>query len=126
MKKRRGRVIKRITEDKKIALLALIAFISGFLISAIEFACTGQILLPIIAVIKSSTASKTLALIYLIIYNIMFILPLLFILALFYFGYSSKAMAGAQKKSYAYVKLFIGIFLIIIGSYMVYLSLIHI
>ncbi|RLF52489.1 MAG: hypothetical protein DRN11_01060 [Thermoplasmata archaeon] len=120
LKKRRGRVIKRITEDKKIALLALIAFISGFLISAIEFACTGQILLPIIAVIKSSTASKTLALIYLIIYNIMFILPLLFILALFYFGYSSKAMAGAQKKSYAYVKLFIGIFLIIIGSYMVY------
>jgi len=120
LKKRRGRVIKRITEDKKIALLALIAFISGFLISAIEFACTGQILLPIIAVIKSSTASKTLALIYLIIYNIMFILPLLFILALFYFGYSSKEMAGAQKKSYAYVKLFIGIFLIIIGSYMVY------
>jgi len=120
LKKRRGRIIKRITEDKKIAFLALFSFVAGFLISAIEFACTGQILLPIMAVIKSSTASKTLALIYLIIYNIMFILPLLFILAFFYFGYSSKAMAEAHKKSYLYVKLLIGLFLIIIGSYMVH------
>ncbi len=121
IKKRRGRIIKGITGDRSIAVLAIISFSAGFAISVLEFACTGQIYVPILGklVAESSTFSTT-ALIFLIIYNFMFILPLLIILSLFYFGRSSKALGEMQKSSYAYVKLLIGIFLLVLGSFMFY------
>ena len=120
IKKRRGRIIRKITEDKRILILSTFSFIAGFAISALEFACTGQIYAPIITVIQGSSSLKVVALIYLIIYNVMFILPLLIILSLFYFGYSSKVLGESHKRSYVYVKLFIGIFLLLLGSLMLY------
>jgi len=116
LKKRRGRIIKRITEDKKITALAIIAFATGFAISALEFACTGQVLVPVVTMIQTSA----LAFIYLLIYNFMFIVPLLIILMLFHFGYSSARIGEMQKKSYGYAKLLIGIFLLVLGSVMLY------
>jgi len=120
IKKRRGRLIKKITEDKKIAILAFIAFATGFAISALEFACTGQVLIPVIATIQSSTSLWSIAFFYLLIYNLMFILPLFIILLLFYFGYSSAKIGKLHKKSYGYTKLLIGIFLLLLGIIMLH------
>ncbi|MEM2583726.1 MAG: hypothetical protein QW519_05185 [Candidatus Thermoplasmatota archaeon] len=123
IKKRRGRLIKKLTEDKKVIILTIISFFTGFIISALELACTGQIYIPIAKVIHSSSSLKSIALTYLFIYNLMFILPLIIILLFFYFGYSSEKFGETQKKSYLYVKILIGLFLIIIGSTMLYYSL---
>ncbi|MBC7081778.1 MAG: hypothetical protein H5T44_06030 [Thermoplasmatales archaeon] len=122
IKKRRGRLIKKITEDRKVIILSVISFFTGFVISALELACTGQIYLPIAKVIQSSSSLKSIALTYLLIYNLMFVLPLLIILSFFYFGYSSEKFGEAQKKSYLYVKILIGLFLIVVGSIMLYNS----
>lgn len=124
IKKRRGRIIRRITEDKKIIVLAIISFSAGAIISAIELVCTGQVYIPTLtAVIQGTSSLKLTALLYLMVYNFMFILPLLIILSLFYYGYSAKEIGEMQKKSYAYIKLIIGIFLICIGLYMAFLIL---
>ncbi len=119
LKKRRGRVLKKLTEDRRLLLLSIFAFAAGFVISTIELACTGQILFVFLAAMKSANPPRALVIKYLLIYDFMFIVPLLIILALFYIGYSSKMLADRHKKTYAYTKLVIGLVLLIMGIYMV-------
>ena len=118
LKRRRGRLIKILTEDRGIALLSVIAFATGLGISMLEFVCTGQVLFPIMAVIKSSSPLKMTAFGYLILYNTMFILPLLAILALFYKGYSSEKLGEMQKRGHGTVKLMTALILAVVGIYM--------
>ena len=123
LKKRRGRVIKILTERKGILLLSFLAFAAGFAIALLEFVCTGQILFPIMAVIKSASPLKITAFAYLIAYNIMFIIPLLLILLFFYIGYSSEAIGEMQKRRHGLVKIFTSLVLLIAGIYMLYIAL---
>ncbi|MBO4344597.1 MAG: hypothetical protein J5833_02505 [Victivallales bacterium] len=73
-------------------LLAPAAFVLGMVVSSMEFACTGQVYLPIIATILSRGLT-TRALIYLIIYNVCFILPLLLVTAVALKGAGIKAFS---------------------------------
>lgn len=123
LKKRRGRIIRILTEKEGVILLSFLAFIVGFGISLLEFVCTGQILFPIMAVIKSASPLKTTAFAYLIVYNIMFIVPLLLILLFFYIGYSSEFLGEMQKRRHGLVKIFTAIVLLIAGIYMLYVAL---
>lgn len=123
LKRRRGRIIKILTEKEGIVILTVLAFIVGLGISLLEFVCTGQILIPIMAVIKSASPLKITAFTYLILYNIMFIVPLLLILALFYVGYSSKALGEFQKKRQGLVKILTALILAAIGIYMLYYAI---
>jgi len=118
LKKRRGRIIKRISEDRKITALIIIAISSGFLIAALEFACTGQVALPVVTVIESSSPLRFVAFAYLLLYDFMFILPLLIILLLFHKGKSSAALGKEHMKKYAYTKLATGIFLMVLAFFM--------
>lgn len=120
LKRKRGRVLKKLTEDRKLLLLSLFAFGAGFVISTIELACTGQILFVFLAAMKSANPPKALVIKYLLIYDFMFIVPLLIILSLFYIGYSSKMLADRHKKTYGYTKLVIGAVLLVMGIYMVH------
>ncbi|KAA0004424.1 MAG: hypothetical protein FE044_00040 [Thermoplasmata archaeon] len=123
LKKRRGRIIKILTQKEGIVILAAMAFIVGLAISLLEFVCTGQILIPIMAVIKSASPLKTTAFIYLLIYSVMFIVPLLIILFFYYIGYSSKALGEFQKRRHGFVKIFTALILLLIGGYMLYTAL---
>ncbi|KAA0002558.1 MAG: cytochrome c biogenesis protein CcdA [Thermoplasmata archaeon] len=123
LKKRRGRIIKILTEKRGILLLSSLAFVVGFAISLLEFVCTGQILFPIMAVIKSASPETIRAFAYLIAYNIMFIVPLLLILSFFYIGYASEALGEIQKRRHGLVKIFTAIVLLIAGIYMLHVAL---
>ena len=120
LKRRRGRIIKILTEKEGIVILTALAFIVGLGISLLEFVCTGQILIPIMAVIKSASSLKITAFAYLVLYNVMFIIPLLAILLLYYIGYSSKALGEFQKKKHGLVKIFTAFILMVVGIYMLY------
>ena len=123
LKRRRGRIIKILTEKEGIVILTVLAFIVGLGISLLEFVCTGQILIPIMAVIKSASTLKTTAFTYLVLYNIMFIVPLLLILVLYYVGYSSRALGEFQKKRQGLVKILTASILAAIGIYMLYYAI---
>ncbi len=69
----------------QLPLYILGAALSGFLVSVIELACTGQIYLPTIAYMNQSVrSSKSITL--LLMYNIAFIVPLGLVFALYFFG----------------------------------------
>ncbi|MBN2831444.1 MAG: hypothetical protein JXL82_04135 [Candidatus Omnitrophica bacterium] len=103
------------------ALLRLVlgALITGFLVSLLEAVCTGQLYLPTIAFVLKTTPLKLQAFLYLIIYNIMFILPLLAIFIMALIGITSNQFAvflkrrlGAMKITMALVFFGLGIFLL--------------
>ncbi|MEN6491556.1 MAG: cytochrome c biogenesis protein CcdA, partial [Rectinema sp.] len=69
----------------QLPLYILGAALSGFLVSVIELACTGQIYLPTIAYMNQSARSSR-SIILLLIYNVAFIIPLTLVFVLYFFG----------------------------------------
>ena len=78
------------------------AFISGIVISLLELACTGQVYAPIIYQIQKGRLD---AVLWLVIYNLAFITPLVVIFLLAYGGLRSETLVAFQKKHSFAVKL---------------------
>jgi hypothetical protein len=85
--------------------LALAALTSGFLVSILESICTGQMYLPTIIYVLGFTKLKLRALSYLLLYNLMFILPLVGIFLLGLFGMTSEGFAKLARRHMAKVKI---------------------
>ena len=76
----------------------------GFLVSLLESLCTGQVYLPTIVFMTRTPGMRTAAVAYLLLYNVMFILPLVGILALTYFGVRSETLGSMLRKRLALAK----------------------
>ena len=87
-------------KEKSLFRLTCAAFVSGIIISLVEAVCTGQVYLPTIALILKDTGSGYFwrAMEYLLIYNLMFIVPLVAVLALTIAGYEAKGFNAFLKK----------------------------
>ena len=109
------------TEKKRGALLRLMlsALITGFLVSILEAVCTGQLYLPTIAFVLKTTPYKLQALAYLIIYNIMFIIPLLIIFLLALLGVTSGQFASFLKKNLVAVKVIMALVFFSLGLFLI-------
>lgn len=81
------------------------AFVTGVLISLIELACTGQIYLPTIIFVASIPELRVQAISYLLLYNVVFVLPLLVVFVLAYFGTTSHQLGAFLERNTAQVKL---------------------
>lgn len=80
-------LIRKVSSITNAELLILISFSLGIFISLGEFLCTGQIYLTtIVTVIQMGTAFGSRALIYLLVYNIGFIIPTLVLTFIVYKG----------------------------------------
>lgn len=99
--------------------LILTALITGFLVSLLEAVCTGQLYVPTIAFILKTSHLKAQALGYLVLYNLMFVVPLFVIFIAALFGVTSGDFAALMRKHLATIKILmaavffgLGIFLI--------------
>ena len=81
------------------------AFITGLFISILELACTGQVYLPTIIFVSSMPELRLRAIFYLVIYNVLFILPLVIVFILAYYGTTSKDLTRFLQKRAAAVKI---------------------
>ena len=81
------------------------AFVTGLFISILELACTGQVYLPTIIFVSSMPELRLRAIFYLVLYNLLFILPLVVVFILAYFGTTSKQLTGFLQKHAAAVKI---------------------
>ena len=110
---------KTIRKGSKIGLFFISTFLVGLVISILELACTGQIYLPTIVYVSSIPNLKLKAYLYLILYNLMFILPLIVIFILYYIGVTSKKTENFLKNNIAKVKLITGVFFLILSIFLV-------
>lgn len=81
------------------------AFVIGLLTSVLEFACTGQVYLPTIAFVAQIAPLRLQAYGYLLLYNLMFEVPMIATFVIAFWGVSSKRIADWAKASVPAVKL---------------------
>jgi cytochrome c biogenesis protein CcdA len=88
---------------RKIALFGT-SFILGIVIAGMELTCTGQVYIPIVTMI-SEPQHRVMALLYLLMYNIAFIIPLAAVFVMVAFGLTSDKLALIFKRHIAGVKI---------------------
>lgn len=101
----RTRVRAVIREGQKARAYFAAAFVTGVVVSLLELACTGQVYLPTIIFVATVPGMRPLATAYLVLYNLVFILPLVVVFALTYFGTTSAQMGLFLKRHTAAIKL---------------------
>lgn len=101
--------------------LMLAALAVGFCVSLVEAVCTGQVYLPTVVLIMQDPAFRLKAVVYLLLYNLMFVVPLVTVFALAVAGYESKTFGDLLKKHLGATKLllcivFLALFLLLAGN----------
>ena len=105
-------------KQKSTFRLILAALAVGFCVSIVEAVCTGQVYLPTCVLIMQDPEFRVRAAFYLVLYNLMFIVPLIAVFVLALAGYESKGFNDFLKKHLGFVKLllcvvFLGLFLLL-------------
>jgi cytochrome c biogenesis protein CcdA len=93
----------------------------GFLVVLFEFPCTGAPYLAVIALISTGDYASGIPL--LLLYNLIFILPLFVIIGLVYMGHTSHKLEKWRKQHRGLMRLGIGLFLLAFGAYLIYTAL---
>lgn len=83
----------------------LATFGAGFIIAVCTVICTGQVYLPTIGFVMAIPELRKNAIFNLVLYNIMYIVPLVGVFVLTFFGVTSEKMAAITKKHTGTVKL---------------------
>jgi cytochrome c biogenesis protein CcdA len=101
------------------------AFITGVVVSFLELACTGQVYLPTIIAVSSNPELRTQAIAYLVLYNLMFIIPLIVVFILAFYGTTSKDLVGFMEKHSAAVKLGMTVLFLGLSAWLIFSLLIR-
>jgi len=97
--------------------LAVAAFL-GIFVVFVELPCTGAPYLAILGMLSKGLYTEAIPL--LLLYNLIFILPLFVIVGLVYFGHSSKTLEKWRKENRGLMRLGIGMILLALGAYMIW------
>ncbi|MBI4135857.1 hypothetical protein HY477_03935 [Candidatus Uhrbacteria bacterium] len=105
-------------QQKRPALGYLMIAVLGVFVVLVELPCTGAPYFAILALLAQGSYATAVP--YLLLYNLVFILPLLVVIALVYFGKTSERVESWRTQHKGTMRLGIGLFLIALGVYMIY------
>ncbi|MDI6784982.1 MAG: hypothetical protein QME64_12930, partial [bacterium] len=92
--------IHRVMREKiKLKGLIIAAFTTGILISLLESVCTGQVYLPTLVFMTKESTVKFQAYGYLLLYNLIFIIPLIGVFLLALFGVTSTRFSSLTRRN---------------------------
>ena len=105
-------------EQSHPALLVLTTALLGVFVVMVELPCTGAPYLAILGLLSKGAYATAVPL--LLLYNLIFIFPLFIIIGIAYFGTTTEALEEWRKEHRGLMRLGIGIFLLLLGFYMIY------
>jgi len=94
-----------IRKNVRLSNYILMAAVTGFIVSLLELACTGQIYLPTLMFISTIPNLKINAIFYLLLYNLMFIIPLVLVFSFTYWGTNSTQWAALTQRNFGKIKM---------------------
>lgn len=117
-----GMHYRRTKEDQQTHIIKLLlsALITGFLVSILEAVCTGQVYIPTITFVLKTTTLKFPALAYLLLYNFMFITPLLIIFVFSLLGATNEQFANILKKHLLTIKALMVVLFFSLGMFLIW------
>ena len=96
-------------KQKSTVRLVLAALAVGFCVSLVEAVCTGQVYMPTCVLIMQDPEFRSCATLYLVLYNLMFIMPLVAVFVLALLGYVSKGFNDFFKKHLGLTKVLLSL-----------------
>jgi hypothetical protein len=114
----KGIIHKLIRDQARTGFVATGAFFVAFPVSLFEFMCTGQTYLPTIVLIFSQNVLRERAFFFLIVYNLLFILPLVLITSIAYFGVTSEHLVAWLQKNATVVKVATAVLFVVLSSFL--------
>ncbi|MGQ9681432.1 MAG: hypothetical protein ACUVX9_02725 [Anaerolineae bacterium] len=115
----RRQINRVIREGANVRAIAGVALVTGVVISLIELACTGQVYLPTIIFVLGVPALRARGLLYLLLYNVLFVLPLVVVFVLAYWGTTSERLGQFVNKRTGVIKLATAGLFVLLGVWMV-------
>ena len=92
------------------------SLVLGVSVAILEAPCSVPIYLAVIEVLKNEGTSLLAVMPYILIYNLMFILPLIVLATLVYMGYRAEIFERQTVKGKRYMKLVIGVLLLVLAA----------
>lgn len=114
----RRRIHKVIREGSQVRAFVAVALVTGFVVSLLELACTGQVYLPTIMFVMSVPELAAQAFLYLALYCLMFILPLIVVFVLSYYGTTSEQLGRFINRHTGTIKLATGLLFVGLALWM--------
>ena len=100
------------------------AFVAGVLVSVFELACTGQVYLPTIVFVTGVSELRATAVAYLVLYNVMFVAPLIAVFMVTYLGTNSRQLTAKFQANAGLVKLATALLFGVLGVWLGYLVMV--
>ena len=92
----------------------------GCVVTVLESVCTGQVYVPVLVIIlKDADFSSARAWGYLLVYNLMFIMPLLFVFTAVYSGLRMQSLQQWSRRNVVFSKILTGLFFILMTGLIV-------
>ncbi len=107
-----------IRRTRKSRAFVVAAFITGIIVSFLELACTGQVYLPTIIFVMSVPELKAQAALFLLLYNLLFVTPLVVVFVLAFYGTGAKQFSSFLQQRASTVKLGMSFLFLALGSWL--------
>ena len=115
----KNRIHSVIRKELKTRHFILGSLCLGFLVALLEFPCTGQVYLPVIFVLRHIPELRIHAFFYLVLYNLMFILPLIAVFAFACKGASSRVFTELMWKNAGKIKILMAVLFFILAAILI-------
>jgi cytochrome c biogenesis protein CcdA len=107
----KSRIHKTISGNLSSSHLLIGTLVTGFLVTLLEAVCTGQVYLPTIILMTRAQGLRLTGWLYLIYYNFLFVLPLLIIMVMAYYGLRWDELSRTTRKHLPLLKIIMGVVL---------------
>jgi len=116
----RGWIRRLIREGSQASNYVLASLLVGFAVSIVELACTGQVYLPTIVFVLGLPEWRARAALALVVYNVMFVVPLIVVFLVVYLGTTSQQLTDWMTRNAAAVKLATGALFLLMAGWLGY------
>ncbi len=129
LKKRIHRIIRAkegeldANKEGKSTRFLLAAVVIGFIVTLLQSTCTSQVYLPTILFVTNIPSLRESAIFYLILYNIVYILPLVAIFVVVYWGTTSQELSFFLQRRTSTIKLLTALFFFALAGILIFLFL---
>ncbi|NLL13225.1 MAG: hypothetical protein GX267_07465 [Fibrobacter sp.] len=112
------RIHKIISGNLSGTSLVIGSITTGFLVTILEAICTGQMYVPYIVAMTQRESLRLKGFLFLILYNFLFVLPLLIVMVLAYFGLKWNDLAKKTQKNMVFLKITLGLVMTALAFYL--------
>lgn len=113
------RIHKVISGNLSGTSLVIGSITTGFLVTILEAICTGQMYVPYIVAMTQRESLRLKGILFLILYNFLFVLPLLIVMVLAYYGLKWNDLAKKTQQNMVFLKITLGVVMSGLALYLV-------